>query len=192
YRLLRCAAFTWGSRLRASSTSAAGRPSMIRKRAVRAFVNPMSSHRTNSSLCPLATFFSAPSGFEVRKTAMISVGSAGAGLGLTGKSILSFAGTRHQTPTSNETIANDGLFMGFSTSSHRQRAGRGKYSSPRRAMTRNKHHKFCAPECAALLPVVGGSGRRRQPRTGVGRLQEPAEDCNASHPRALLFSLLDR
>jgi len=30
YRLLRCAALTWGSRLRASSTSAGERPSMIR------------------------------------------------------------------------------------------------------------------------------------------------------------------
>ena len=77
------------------------------------FVNPMSSHRTNSSLYPLATFFSAPSGFEERKTAMISVGSTGAGLGLHGKSILSFAGTRHQTPISNETIASDGLFIGI-------------------------------------------------------------------------------
>src|SRR5262249_59757595 len=54
-------------------------------------------------------------------------------------------------------------------------------------MTRNKHHISKPPECAASLPVVGGSGRRRQPRTGVRRLQEPAVDCNASYTRALLF-----
>src|SRR5215813_10636120 len=73
----------------------------------------MSSHRTNSSLCPLATFFSAPSGLEERKTAMISAGSTGAGPRLHCKSILSFAGTRHQAPTSNENITNDEHFMGL-------------------------------------------------------------------------------
>src|SRR5262249_29321043 len=88
----------------------------------------MSSHRTNSSLCPLATFFSAPSGFEERKTAMISVGSTGAGLGFHCKSILSFAGTRHQAQTSNANMANDELFMGFSTSYRRQRGWPKAYS----------------------------------------------------------------
>src|SRR5215813_14317259 len=88
----------------------------------------MSSHRTNSSLWPLATFFSAPSGFEERKTAMISVGSTGSGLTFHCRSILSFAGTRHQAQTSNENIAKDARFMGFSISNHRQRGGTKAYS----------------------------------------------------------------
>src|SRR5262252_2054711 len=88
----------------------------------------MSSHRTNSSLCPLATFFSAPSGFEERKTAMISVGSTGSGLTFHCTSIASFAGTRHQAQTSNENIANDERFMGFSISNHRQRGWAKAYS----------------------------------------------------------------
>jgi len=66
------------------------------------------------------------------------------------------------------------------------------FQNLRRAMTRNKHHISKPPECAASLPVVGGSGRRRQTRTGVRRLQEPAVDRNASYMRALLFCWLDR
>src|SRR5215470_16851267 len=93
----------------------------------------MSSHRTNSSLWPLATFFSAPSGFEERKTAMISVGSTGSGLTFHCKSILSFAGTRHQAQTSNENMANDELFMGCSTSYRRQRGWPNAYSETGRA-----------------------------------------------------------
>jgi hypothetical protein len=70
----------------------------------------MSSHLTNSSLCPLATFFSAPSGVDERKTAMTSLGSIGAGLRLCGSNHHT-AGTRHPTQTSNENIANAELFM---------------------------------------------------------------------------------
>jgi hypothetical protein len=85
-------------------------------------------------LCPLATFFSAPSGFEERKTAMISLGSTGAGLWVHCKSILSFAGTRHHTQTSNKNIANDGLFMGFSTLHHQQRGWAKAYSESHSAV----------------------------------------------------------
>src|SRR5215475_1900646 len=70
----------------------------------------MSSHLTNSSLCPLATFFSAPTGIDERKTAMTSLGSIGAGLSLCGSNHHT-AGTRHPTQTSTETIANDEAFM---------------------------------------------------------------------------------
>src|SRR5262249_6821414 len=70
----------------------------------------MSSHLTNSSWCPLATFFSAPSGVDGRKTAMTSLGSTGAGLRLCGSNHRT-AGARHPTQTSNENIANDALFM---------------------------------------------------------------------------------
>src|SRR5215470_13110009 len=70
----------------------------------------MSSHLTNSSLCPLATFFSAPTGVDERKTAMTSLGSVGAGLSLCGGDHRA-AGARHPTQTSTETIANDELFM---------------------------------------------------------------------------------
>jgi len=41
---------------------------------------------------------------------------------------LSFAGTRHQAQTSNENIAKDARFMGFSISNHRQRGGTKAYS----------------------------------------------------------------
>jgi hypothetical protein len=41
---------------------------------------------------------------------------------------MSFAGTRHQAQTSNENIANDERFMGFSISNHRQRGWTKAYS----------------------------------------------------------------
>src|SRR5215467_13108108 len=134
----------------------------------------MSSHRTNSSLCPLATFFSAPSGFEERKTAMTSVGSAGAGLGIHCKSIVSFAGTRHQTPTSNETIAIDGLFMGFLTSSHRQRAGHREYSIICAEQRLATNITFLSPQNAPVrYPLLGGQVAGANPAPVSGDFWSP-------------------
>jgi hypothetical protein len=49
---------------------------------------------------------------------------------------------------------------------------------------------FSAPRMRRFVTRCWGSGRRRQPRTGVRRLQEPAVDRNASYTRALLFLLI--
>jgi hypothetical protein len=84
---------------------------------------------------------------------MISLGSTGAGLWVHCKSILSFAGTRHHTQTSNKNIANDGLFMGFSTLHHQQRGWAKAYSESHSAVGTEQSRLFHVPP-PDLSPVM--------------------------------------